>query len=117
MRTTVLIFSGTIFAVNLLFAMYVGKATGGPVDDVAAAGLIHGLILAVLGGGGYLFGLRLAGSDPEMPTIVFNAAFSFFFAYAVCSMFGLMQISWLIFAAMVYGIAFLAGWRLSGTAE
>lgn len=113
----VLIFGASMFAVNLLFALYASQGSGVAITDVVMTSMFQGIILAVLGGAGYLSGLRLAKSAPQLAVIIFNAAFSFFFAYAVCSLFGLLQISWLIFAVMVFGSSHLSGWRLSGAAD
>lgn len=117
MRNNILIFGVSMFAVNLLFALYAAQESGVAMADVALTSLFQGIILAVMGGAGYLYGLKVVGTSPRFEIILFNAAFSYFFAYAVCSLFGLMQISWLIFAVMVFGASYLAGWRLTGAAE
>jgi len=122
-RNTLLIFGISIIVTNMAISLYGAVVLEVMFGSVLVFSIINGSLLAIPGGVGYFYGLKISKSNPKITRIFFNGTFSFMFAYSISTVFGLsnvhwfmsvsMSVSWFIFAILVGMASFITGWRLS----
>lgn len=103
---------GILFVLSVVVGGYTGWRHSMPIQEILVGGLFGGVVLGLGGAILYSLGIKKASYLPTLKGVAMHGLFSYFMAYSASVVFGLANISWFLFAALVAVLSFASAIRL-----
>lgn len=112
MRNSSMIFGITLFVLSAIFTYVFVTKSIAPSINVVVSVVLTAAALAVPSAIAYFYGVKKAQQIPTNKSIFLSAAFALCVGNSTAVIFGLREISWFLFAAVVIAISYLAPVRV-----